>query len=341
LKLKNAEFNCVILARSLSGGNLENAYLNLGFKVVKMPLGYFNVIRAIRFYEFIRRERFDTVCDFNANFSAIVIMVSWLAGIRKRISFYRQASDHFHTNFFKRIYNLLLNRIVLFFATNILSNSASSLIFFFKDKWRDDKRFKIIYNGVQLATDNEKSKYEIRKQLNFPDNCYVIGHCGRLDKVKNQDTILKVFQHLSSFDTSYRLVLVGDGTERLAGECQKLNIEHNVQLLGYRVDVHSVMSAFDCFLFPSRTEGQPNALIEAWLLKIPTVVSNIPPIAEIIPKELLSLSKDPDDVNGYCEIIKKMRSKKEFYDLEQVRAFAEVQFNPNIRFAEFTSVLLS
>jgi glycosyltransferase involved in cell wall biosynthesis len=334
LRLELGQFKSVVLVRSLKAGVLEEPYRSLGIEIVRMPMGYFSLSRFYGFYKFLAVEKFDVVCDFNANFSGLTILIAWLAGLKKRISFYRQASDHYRPDFFKSIYNGVLNRIVYHLATDILSNSKSALTFFFKKKWRGDARFRVILNGVQLASGI--SKPEIR-----PENAFVIGHSGRLDRTKNHAVMLRILQRLIAADLSYHLILVGEGTEQLEEECKRLKIEKHVHLLGYRSDVHDIMKGFDCFLFPSKTEGQPNALIEAWLLKIPTIVSRIEPILEILPTELLPFSKDSYDVNGFCELIVKVKGKNMGYDADSVERYAVTEFDHRKRFNEFLSVLIA
>ena len=130
LRFKKGEFNAVILVRGLKTGDLERDYESLGLPIVSMPLGYFNPLRWLKYYHFFKHNKFDTVCDFNANFSGIPMLIAKLAGIKNRIAFYRQGKNHFKSSFLKRIYNSLMNKLVFKYSSRILANSIAGLNFF-------------------------------------------------------------------------------------------------------------------------------------------------------------------------------------------------------------------
>ena len=84
---------------------------------------------------------------------------------------------------------------------------------------------------------------------------------------------------------------------------QELNIEANTSLWEFRKDIPRVLKSLDCFIFPSLTEGQPNALIEAMISGVPFIASDIPPIKECVPEKYHYLLFSVDDVNGYVNQI--------------------------------------
>jgi glycosyltransferase involved in cell wall biosynthesis len=192
-----------------------------------------------------------------------------------------------------------MNRLVFKNATHILFNSHAAIEFFFPERFSTDTRFKVIYNGVNIEEYNLKeSKESIREDLGIPINAFVVGHAGRLNKAKNHEMILKVFQHLQQEDFKSFLVLCGRDTEKLVSQLETLGIKEKTLLLGYRKDVPRVLKSLDCFLFPSLTEGQPNALMEAMVSAIPIVASNIPSIRECVPSKFVDALKNPSDIEG-------------------------------------------
>ena len=56
---------------------------------------------------------------------------------------------------------------------------------------------------------------------------------------------------------------------------QQMGLDGQIHLLGYRSDVLRILPLFDLYYFPSLTEGQPNALIEAMATGLPFVASDI------------------------------------------------------------------
>src|SRR5690606_7569548 len=55
-----------------------------------------------------------------------------------------------------------------------------------------------------------------------------------------------------------------------------------VLLLGQRTDIPRLLRTADLFLFPSRTEGLPNALLEAMAAGLPIVATDVPGCRDLI-----------------------------------------------------------
>ncbi|MCK4340368.1 MAG: glycosyltransferase [Phycisphaerae bacterium] len=137
-----------------------------------------------------------------------------------------------------------------------------------------------------------------RKALGIPEHEFVVAWVGRLDPVKRLDLLVKCaeimgcekgFSHqpwkgfLHQPYVPSRFLLVGDGPERTRLE-QILRLSPAgpaVHLLGWRDDVGPILSAADAFLFPSLTEGMPNAVLEAMACGLPIVASDIPALREL------------------------------------------------------------
>ena len=96
---------------------------------------------------------------------------------------------------------------------------------------------------------------------------------GRLDYIKGQDRLLKVWKQLAPKYPNWTMVLVGDGNMR--DQYEKLEIEYNIQ---HRIkhiynsnDVQTILQHASIFAFTSRTECCPMALIEAFSCALPVV----------------------------------------------------------------------
>lgn len=121
---------------------------------------------------------------------------------------------------------------------------------------------------------------EARRQLGLPAECRVALWCGRLDRVKRVDLLISAAAQLA--DQRWHLLIAGEGPERDSLQRQVNDLAlANVHLLGWRDDRHLLLSAADLFVFPSRTEGMPNAVLEALAFGIPVIASDIPALREI------------------------------------------------------------
>lgn len=328
--------NIIILVRSNQKGELYEEYKTTGAQIKFLPSGYLSLIKALKHYQFYKEQNFDVICDFNANFAGIPMVLAKKLKVSKRIAFYRQGSNHFKPSFFKNRVNNWMNQLVYKNATHILSNSQAAIDFFFSYRSLDDSRFKVIYNGVNIKNYTlEESKESIRKDLGIPNNAFVVGHVGRLNKAKNHDTILKTFQQIQQENPNSFLVLCGRSTEKLIPQVEEFGIREKTLILGYRKDIPRVLKSLDCFFFPSITEGQPNALIEAMMANIPLVASNIDSIQECIPDDLAHMLIDPFDIEGLKNQIIEISQNSE----EHIVQGMHEKFNNRTNFELFKNIL--
>ncbi len=124
-------------------------------------------------------------------------------------------------------------------------------------------------------------KVQARAALGLAADEYVVAWVGRFDPVKRLDLIVRCAEQMMNVPT--RFLLVGDGPDRIRIErlLRDSPAASRVQLLGWREDVVSVLCAADAFLFPSLTEGMPNAVLEAMACGLPIVGSDIPALREL------------------------------------------------------------
>lgn len=108
---------------------------------------------------------------------------------------------------------------------------------------------------------------------------------GRLHRQKGFDLLLRAFARLHGQHPEWRLRLVGDGPERNSLEelVQNLGIAGLVEFSGETKDVATHMRQASLYVFPSRYEGFPNALVEGMACGLPVVATDSPGcVGEII-----------------------------------------------------------
>ena len=92
-----------------------------------------------------------------------------------------------------------------------------------------------------------------------------------------------------------RFVTVGQGPleAEIHAEHARLGLGDRFALLGYRADATRVMAAFDVFCLASHYEGLPVAMMEALVLGLPVVATDVGGIREIVSADREALLVPP------------------------------------------------
>lgn len=140
---------------------------------------------------------------------------------------------------------------------------------------------------------------------------------------KAQDLAIKAFSTVRGAIPNARLYFVGNYHEKsdyfqgLQRLIEDLGLRGSIQFVGYDKNPFKWVKNADCFVFPSRSEGLPNALVEASCLGVPCAATRCLPIVDDIIKDGQNgYVVDVDDVDGMAQaMIKacKMKSCKMVY----------------------------
>lgn len=335
--------NITVVVRDERKGDLYDKYIQTGVNLKFQGVGYINPLKLLRLYKFLKENNFDVVCDFNGNFAGLTILIAKFAGVKKRITFYRRSSNAFQESKLRLVYNRIMNKLVYKHSTDIFSNSRHALHFFFPNRSDDDNRFKVIPNGIDPEIFNIKeSKEEARKILGIPGDKFIIGHIGRYDSSKNHKTIFEVAKLLTARNDNLIFVFCGRGTDskEFLEQLDKFSIKDFCIPLGLQKNIPLVLKSFDLFYFPSITEGQPNALIEAMMTGLPVIASDIPPIKEVIPESGHKFLVPAKDIEASVKIINDLIAGSVFSESLIFKDEAILRFDMNKNFKLFYDELV-
>lgn len=129
-----------------------------------------------------------------------------------------------------------------------------------------------------------KRREQVRAELGFGQDEWLILMVGVIRAVKRHDVALKAFAQVWKKHPQARLLLAGDGPMRgdIEALAQELGIAAAVRFLGHRDDVPDLMAAADCSLLTSRSEGVPQAVTQALGLGLPTVATAVGGVPELV-----------------------------------------------------------
>jgi sugar transferase (PEP-CTERM/EpsH1 system associated) len=152
------------------------------------------------------------------------------------------------------------------------------------------KRVVHIYNGVDIRrfTSTGGARAPIEGCPFHDPQCWIVGHVGRMEVVKDQLTLAVAFvralQIAPALSARLRLVMVGEGP--LREEARKLlaqaGVAHLAWLPGARNDIPAVLRGLDCFVLPSRGEGISNTILEAMATGLPVIATDVGGNAELV-----------------------------------------------------------
>jgi len=142
-------------------------------------------------------------------------------------------------------------------------------------------RITTVFNGAPEPAPSAP-RHMTRNWWNIPLKATLLVNVGRFSLQKNQAFLIRLIQE----DTSVHLLLVGDGelNESLHELAVHLQVIDRVHFTGEVSpdQVSSLISASDIFALPSRYEAASMALLEAMLLGIPVISSDIPSSREFL-----------------------------------------------------------
>lgn len=143
----------------------------------------------------------------------------------------------------------------------------------------------VIHNGVVPSEKIEK-KCDVRKELNIPEDAFVISILARCTESKGLMFLLDVISSLKTkTKRDCRLLIAGDGElfTSLTNRVRELKLEDTVYLLGYRNDSVNILDNSDLYVNSSKCdEALSFAILEALDRGLPVIATDVGGNGEII-----------------------------------------------------------
>ncbi|WP_179354451.1 glycosyltransferase family 4 protein [Winogradskyella vidalii] len=171
----------------------------------------------------------------------------------------------------KRIYPMANNLIV---QTERVKNIYTKML--------KSKRITVLANPISSDLSKLRTNNPIRKKI--------ILSVGRLNDDKRQDKIINAVHDLGLKE--WKVLLIGNGPnkDKLNALIKSYNLTHQIKILSGIKDIHNYYSEASIFVFTSKAEGFPNALLEAQYFGLPCISTD----CNYGPSELIT-----DGVNGF------------------------------------------
>ncbi len=258
-----------------------------------------DVIRGtIRLARILRETRPDMVVSWMYHASLLDLLARLLSGSARRARMVWMIRGSLESTSLMRPHTRLALRILArasrlpeAIVTNSFAGRSQHAEFGFQPN-----RWVHLPNGCDTDrfTPDPEVRARVRHEFGINSDETVIIFVGRNHPEKGFDLLLDAIPRVEKVDGTPLLLLVGVGTQHAAVE---RGAGLRVIALGERHDVADLLRCADALVLPSRTEGTPNAVIEAMATALPCVVTDVGDSADVVGDTgIIVATPSPEDL---------------------------------------------
>ena len=168
---------------------------------------------------------------------------------------------------------------------------------------KDKNYFESFYSSIDLKKDFFYSERTYSEHKNLINIIHVANSINNYNK--GHKVLLDVVSRLKENGIIANVTFIGSGDliETFKEYAKTLEINSQVNFTGYvsgKNVIRDYLIKNDLFVFPTKAEGLPRALIEAMATGLPCLSSNVDGIPELLEEEYLF---NYDDVDGFAQKI--------------------------------------
>jgi len=183
------------------------------------------------------------------------------------------------------------------------------------DHFEVTKDVEVIPNFIDTDRFVRQDKEHFKQAL-CPNGEKVIVHISNFRPVKNAQQVVEVFRRLQNGTSNVKLLLVGDGPDRVPTErkVRELGVSDDVRFLGKQDPVEEILSIADVFLMPSGSETFGLAALEAMACEVPVVASDVGGLPELIVHGETGFLCPLDDLEEFTACTRKLLIDEALHD---------------------------
>lgn len=273
-------------------------------------------------YRFFSKENFDLVHVHTPVAALVGRVAAWIS--RVPVVVYTAHGFYFHDDMkaIKRLFFIWLERLAGNFTSILFTQSAEDAKTAVIEKIMPQDKVFEIGNGVDVTRFNPEIKIPSKKlklELGLKEDHFIVGMIGRQVKEKGIIELLEAAKLLINKYEDIGFIIVGERLESDHAEEVGSSIKRFQKLLkgrivftGMRSDIPQLLKIIDLFTLPSWREGMPRTIIEAMMMGLPVVATDIRGSREeVVHGEtgLLVPVRSPEDLADAIELIYKDREK--------------------------------
>ena len=237
-------------------------------------------------FEVLKKENFDLVQFSTPNASLYTAIAAKRAHVPVRL-YCQWGIPYDGLTGWKRSFFKQLEKFVCSRATTIEPDSLSNLQFALSEGLYPKKKGHVVWNGSACGVDlkkfdisrREEYRQITRNELSIPEDAFVFGFVGRVNKDKGINELFGAFRKIEEITGKLYLVVVGrDERENHIDKDLNQWVNENPKIIftGLSDKVEQYLSAMDCYVLPSYREGFGLSVAEAEAMGLPVIVTDIP-----------------------------------------------------------------
>ncbi len=170
------------------------------------------------------------------------------------------------------------------------------------------EKYVTVYSGMETAALLKPgvSRDDVRRELGFTDEHFVLATISRLAELKGHDDLLDALGPIMRTRKELRLLWIGDGLwrDRLLRRVGELDLGDRVVHTGLVEpgEIPRLLAATDALAHPSYREGLPRAVPQALLSGVPVVVYDVDGAKEVCTQDTGRLV-EPGDLGALREAV--------------------------------------
>lgn len=197
------------------------------------------------------------------------------------------------------------------------------------------ERIHLIPNGVDMRRFHpipSGEQQRLRQQLGLPADKPLLLYASRLIYRKGIDLLLAAWPFIHASCPDVCLVIVGGGSMTEVGKINELQKagESSILYVGEVQNIAPYLQCSDIFVFPSRREGLPNALLEAMACGAACISSDIGGCNELIEPDKTGMLFANGDSRALSQAVVSLAGNPQKIQELGVHAYCQTQATYNI-----------
>lgn len=271
----------------------------------------FKSIRELK--KIFKQKKFDILYYTSPNASMYAAVAGKSAKIKTRV--YSQCGLRYVSfTGLKRMIFKTVEKLTCSKSTHIRAQSPMNMEFAIQEGLCKREKISVVGIGGTIGVDLKecdsfdwaKARKDLREKYHIPQDAFVYGYVGRLNKDKGTNELIEAFERVKKEKENVYLMLVGmqDDTNPITPEnMQCAEKDERIVLTGNvpKDEVYRYMAAFDVLTHPTYREGFGKVLQEAMGMSLPIITTNVAGPSEVVAQGEYGLLVEVRNVDDLTE----------------------------------------